>query len=210
MTDLDDYLMSALLEMPFIDLIHAYLERTSKNSSAAIDFRAGCRLPVSLDSIDESWPEEIREFYTLCDGFEVDQVADSGIFKLKDLVLGKDLSPKLSVSIKKNIEVFGLEETESLPVITYSGTDSLIKSINDEYDFTIPLVELDNHLILQSDGSCDFLVCFLTDFGPIKKGSVLDIEGEEGTEYKSLKLYLAFFVALFENLENMGTSYSLR
>jgi len=191
--------IKTLSEIPFADLLTAYINSENQPVNADLGWSAVLRKPVYQVNVNELWPEQLNEFYSLCDGVEINHDGDTSFYRSSEAILGEDHKPKLSKAVKRNLERKGWKKRAKLPVFDGGGTQSLINIMNDDFDHEISLEDLDKQLVLKSIDKYNFLVYIINDIDGLNIGEVIDIEGGVSTRFTSLKIFFAFETMLHED-----------
>lgn len=150
-------------------------------------------------AIEKRLPDELAEFYRVCDGFEsVQGEFPACIHSISDLRLGADHGPApLSTSLLAYWQEYG-NDSEKPGLLSVLPPDDLAALATHSAECYLEPSTLDLAVPLcPADGS-DFVVILLADSGKaLPRGTVLDVEGGSATRYATFKKWLATQASLF-------------
>ena len=146
-------------------------------------------------------PEELAEFYAVCDGFEpIHGELPAAVLPLAELRLAVDYQPTLVERLERYWSDEG-NDSEQPEMLAIFPRDNLAAfATNSAQDYLRPSL-LDSALPLCEPRGGDFVVMLLADAGEgLPRGSVLDIEGGSATHYPGIKAWLGTTASLFGSM----------
>lgn len=149
-------------------------------------------------AIEMRLPDELAEFYRVCDGFEsVQGEFPACIDSIRDLRLGADGAMPLTSSLLAYWKEYG-NDSEKPGLLSVLPPDDLAALATNSAESYLKPSTLDLAVPLcPADGS-DFVVILLADSGKaLPLGTVLDVEASSATRYPTFKTWLATRASLF-------------
>jgi hypothetical protein len=146
-------------------------------------------------------PDELAEFYSLCDGFEaVHGDFPACIYRIQDLQAGEDHTPSLSSLLLSYWKENG-NDSEKPGLLSVLPPDNLTALATHSPDCYLHPSAVDVAVPLCPPQNGDFVVVLLADAGErLPRGTVLDVEGGSATRYASFKSWLGTRASLFGSL----------
>jgi hypothetical protein len=152
-------------------------------------------------------PDELVEFYGVCDGFETVQGDfPACVYPVGELHLGATHSPTLSSLLESYWEEHG-NDSEKPGLLSVLPPDDLAALATHSADSYLRPSSLDLAVPLCPPMEHDFVAILLADSGEnLPRGTVLEVEGGSATRYPSFKSWLGTRASLFASLQGLGNT----
>ena len=161
----------------------------------------------STIAISKQLPDDLVEFYSVCDGFEAIQGDfPACIYPVNDLHLGATHTPTLSSLLESYWKEHG-NDSEKPGLLSILPPDDLGALVTHSADSYLTPSSVDLAVLLCPPEEQDFVAILLVDSGEnLARGTVIEIEGGSATRYSSFKSWLGTRASLFASLQGIGGS----
>ena len=156
---------------------------------------------AALLAKEKKLPDELTEFYAVCDGFEpIHGEFPAAILKLNELRLGSEYKPSIADRLSAFWKEYG-NDSEKPGMLSILPPDNLAALATHSADCYLRPTLLDAALLLCEPDTDDFSVLLLADAGEhLPRGTVLEVEGGSATRYSSFKAWLGTRASLFGSM----------
>ena len=161
----------------------------------------------STIAISKQLPDDLVEFYSVCDGFEAIQGDfPACIYPVNDLHLGATHTPTLSSLLESYWKEHG-NDSERPGLLSILPPDDLGALVTHSADSYLTPSSVDLAVLLCPPEEQDFVAILLVDSGEnLARGTVIEIEGGSATRYSSFKSWLGTRASLFASLEGISST----
>ena len=161
----------------------------------------------STIAISKQLPDDLVEFYSVCDGFEAIQGDfPACIYPVNDLHLGATHTPTLSSLLESYWKEHG-NDSEKPGLLSILPPDDLGALVTHSADSYLTPSSVDLAVLLCPPEEQDFVAILLVDSGEnLARGTVIEIEGGSATRYSSFKSWLGTRASLFASLEGISST----
>jgi len=184
----------ALGELPLPEFIPKWLEQMS---SATDNTYPILRPPALASEIADAeqrlgmpLPDELKEFYTLCDGIDWSSASYREDFvRISELKPSCQHKPPLRMQLRKEWETWGRDDGLPEGLQVFSG--NLLKLMADAHEFVLPFTDVDEMLALETPASGSGILIVTRPHRLLPRGTILEVENLSATLHDTIRSWLA-------------------